>query len=443
MNYRTPSTCLSVVMVLAFCAADAEATDGHYLHGVGATNSAMGGAGTAAPQDLLAAFYLNPAGLMAFEGTRVDLGFELFRPEVTTASRAGAGAGGSTTSRTAYLPLPALGWSRRLDSQPIVVGVGAFAAGGFGVNYPTDLTNPVLAPRPVGFGQTFSEFQLLKIVPSLAFAPSEKLWLGVALNLDWAILSADPLPTVSPDFDPGPDLTPGTADDRAFYPRATAADPAWGLGFQAGLIYKATDQISLGAAYTSTQRFQDFEFTSVHANPNLPDFGTNRDLTFALDAPAVVAAGIAVAPTPALSLLGDVRYILYERTQGFSESGFDPTGAVLGLGWQNILVLALGAEIQATDAIALRAGFNHSENPVPDSLTMFSLPAPAILQDHLTVGLGVRPTNSFEISVGYYHVFKTSVTGSILTPAGAIPGTSVTMEAYENSFLLQFSFGMK
>ena len=44
----------------------ARATDGHFLHGIGAVNSAMGGAGVAAPQDVLTAFYLNPAGLMAF-----------------------------------------------------------------------------------------------------------------------------------------------------------------------------------------------------------------------------------------------------------------------------------------------------------------------------------------------------------------------------------------
>jgi long-chain fatty acid transport protein len=401
----------------------------------------MGGAGTAAPRDLLGAFFLNPAGLMAFDGTRVDVSFELFRPEATTSSSAGPGGSGTTASGTAYIPLPALGWSRRIEGQPVVLGLGAFAAGGFGVNYPSEPTNPIFAPRPTGFGQAYSQFQLLKFTPAVAVAPSEKLWLGFALNVDWGILSADPLPTASPDVDPGPDGTPGTPDDRVFYPRATAADPAWGFGFQAGVIYRPSATVSLGAAYTSKQRFQDFEFTSVHENPNLPNFGSPRTLTFSLDAPAVVAGGIAMSPLSALSLLGDVRYILYESADGFSESGFDETGAVRGLGWRNILVLALGAEYRASTAIALRGGYNRSQNPIPEELTMFNIPAPAILKDHLTLGIGVRPTKGFEISAAYYHAFKTDVEGPIVQPPGPIPGTSVAMEAYENSFLLQFSFG--
>ena len=50
----------------------ARATDGHFLHGVGAVNNAMGGAGVAAPVSILGTFYLNPAGLIAFDGLRVD-----------------------------------------------------------------------------------------------------------------------------------------------------------------------------------------------------------------------------------------------------------------------------------------------------------------------------------------------------------------------------------
>ena len=78
----------------------AHATDGHFLHGIGAINSAMGGAGVAAPQDVLTAFYLNPAGLMAFRGTRADLSFEMFKPDRSLASSAGPmlPAGKVTTS---------------------------------------------------------------------------------------------------------------------------------------------------------------------------------------------------------------------------------------------------------------------------------------------------------------------------------------------------------
>ena len=59
----------------------ARATDGHFLHGVGAVNNAMGGAGVAAPVSILGTFYLNPAGLIAFDGLRVEFSFEMFKPD--------------------------------------------------------------------------------------------------------------------------------------------------------------------------------------------------------------------------------------------------------------------------------------------------------------------------------------------------------------------------
>ena len=64
----------------ASMAPPAAATDGHFLHGVGAINSSMGGVGIAMPRDVLVAFYTNPAGLMAFDATRADFSFEMFKP---------------------------------------------------------------------------------------------------------------------------------------------------------------------------------------------------------------------------------------------------------------------------------------------------------------------------------------------------------------------------
>ncbi|KPJ79599.1 MAG: hypothetical protein AMS19_10830, partial [Gemmatimonas sp. SG8_23] len=73
----------------------------------------------------------------------------------------------------------------------------------------------------------------MKISPTLAFQVTDALVLGASMNLDWASLSVDPMPVARPAVDPG--------SGTAYYSRATATDGAFGFGFQAGLLYDATD----------------------------------------------------------------------------------------------------------------------------------------------------------------------------------------------------------
>mgnify|MGYP002064911642 CR=1 FL=1 len=189
----------------------ARATDGHFLHGVGAVNNAMGGAGVAAPVSILGTFYLNPAGLIAFDGLRVEFSFEMFKPDRTVASGVGPFTG-STVSKSEFTPIPAMGFSYKINDK-WAVGLGGLGIGGFGVDYQQDSTNPVLGPRPLGFGQVFSSYSLLKFTPAVAFAPSDKISLGLSANVAWVTLTVDPAPFASP-YEPRHDLRKETDDDQ-------------------------------------------------------------------------------------------------------------------------------------------------------------------------------------------------------------------------------------
>lgn len=430
---------LIVTAALLAVSRPAGATDGHFLHGVGAINSAMGGVAVARSTSILGAFFVNPAGLAEFNGTRVELGFELFRPDRTVSSAMGT-YGGSTTSSSEVTPIPAFGWSRALKGDRVVVGLAGIGAGGFGVDYHTDPTNPILMPRPVGFGQVFSSFQMMKIIPAVAIRATSKLRVGFAANVDWASLAVDPMPIASPAVDPGPDGVPNTADDRAFYSSATDADGAFGAGLQAGLQYAVTPSLSLGVSYVSPQWFQNFEFGAVYENPNRPDFNMPRTITFGMDVPAVYGAGLAYSPSARLTAGVDAKYITYASTRGFEESGFAPDGAVRGFGWQNIWSFATGIELRPTTKVAARVGYNYSGNPIPDSLTMFNMSAPAVVQHHATLGLGYQLVDGFGVDLAYYRAFKHSISGPFQSMSGAVPSSSVTSSLSENSFLIGFSY---
>lgn len=143
---------------------------------------------------------------------------------------------GSTTSDADWTPIPAFGFSTKLLNG-VVIGLSGLGIGGFGVNYAADASNPILMPAPNGFGQVYSNFQLMKISPAVAWNATDKLRIGFAANIDRQLLAVTPMPIAAPDYDPGVDLTPGTLDDRSFYPSAAAADAVFGFGFQAGRQY--------------------------------------------------------------------------------------------------------------------------------------------------------------------------------------------------------------
>jgi long-chain fatty acid transport protein len=178
-------------------------------------------------------------------------------------------------------------------------------------------------------------------------------------------------------------------------------------------------------------------------NPNIMGqgaqngYGTPRTFSFAMDVPAVYAAGVALTPTDALSLSGDVRYIAYSSTAGFDKEGFDQTGAVQGFGWDDILVFASGIQYQAHEAVRIRGGYNYSQNPIAEDVAAFNIPAPAVVQHHLTLGLGVAPAAWMTIDAAYYRAFENSVTGDLVTPLATV-GTTSSLS--EDSFLVQFTF---
>ncbi len=424
-------------LILSIGSGSAFATDGHFLHGVGAINSAMGGASVATSQDTLGAIFNNPATLTGIGPSRFDFSFELFQPERSVESSAG-GPSGKTVSENNFVPIPAFGLVHRPEGSRVSHGLGILAIAGFGVDYPQDSSNPILAPPPAGFGHVFSNYQLMKISPSMAYTLSPAVSLGFALNFDWASLGIEPMPIAAPDCSAGP---------TCYYPSASNQIGAYGFGFQLGMRYRVSDQITAGAAYTSTQHFQDFRWNTVHANPALGNFGQSERVSFRLDVPQVVGVGVSWEPQPdlpdrqaGLLVVADARWINYADTEGFDRQGFNPDGSVKGFGWDNIWVFGTGVQYRPIDSLALRTGYNYSQNPIPDELSFFNIPAPALTQHHLTGGVGLDLSPRAQLNLAYYHAFENSGTGPMQSGSGPIVGTSVKNSLSEDAGLIEMSY---
>ena len=125
-----PIRLIGLGFLLSGLSMEAYATNGFIMHGYGKTDQ-MAGAGTAHPQDAIAAAS-NPAG-MAWVGTRFDAGLMAFIPPrgVDTSDSfffGGATPSGGIDSERNYFPIPQIGFAYQMDELS-TFGYSVYGAG--------------------------------------------------------------------------------------------------------------------------------------------------------------------------------------------------------------------------------------------------------------------------------------------------------------------------
>jgi long-chain fatty acid transport protein len=418
--------------------ASASQAQGLVLTSVGPVNRSMGGASVAAPLDATGALYWNVATLSGLPGSELDGGLELLyaRSRLSSAVAPGAfGPGtpttplaGSTNGDNGVFPMPSIAWSYRPDDSPLTLGFGAFAIGGFGVNYPADLGNPILSPRPphgLGFGAINSELLIIEMAPAASYHITDHLAVGIGPTVCMAKLTLDPAFFASPDDANG--------DGFSTFPSATHARIHWGAGFQAGVYYTTDSQWGFGASLRSPQWFETFRF---HATDEI---GQPRTLKLRFDYPLIASIGASYSGFERLLLALDTRYVDYHNAKAFGPANFDATGAGTGLGWRSVFVVAAGAQYQLTECLFVRAGYSFNTNPIPDAVSSVNLESSPVYQHVAYLGASYRLTKDCTLSVSYLHTFDNSITGPVLTRQGPVPGTSVTNEIVTDGLTMGFS----
>ena len=130
--------------------------------------------------------------------------------------------------------LPSFGLVYLPDDPAWAFGLGLFSVGGFGVDYPASIDNPILAKPPYGVGQgsVYSNYQVLEIVPTAAYRVTDRLSVGFAPTLALSLLQLNPGLIEAPSIGP---------DGTVSYPALTNTRYAFGGGFQVGVYYSLDD----------------------------------------------------------------------------------------------------------------------------------------------------------------------------------------------------------
>lgn len=407
------------------------ATDGHFLHGAGAVNEAMGGADTGLCLDATGSIAWNPACAARFFGRRLELNGTIFTPwrslsSTVQANAFGPGMPGATLSGTtvskrdmSFMPGFAFIYHRLGSANSYHVGM--LAVSGFGVDYAqnTDFSNPILtpqAPNGFGFGRIRSNYMLVTIPMGVSRQLSERLAVGFSAVPSLSMLQVIPAPFAAP-------VTGGST--MPYYPSAGNNAPAFGAGFNAGVHY-AFEKVSLGVSYRSPVWFRDFTWKRKDLA------GVLDTLKFQMNLPQVISIGTGISPAKNTRIGVDARWLNYANTAGFDKAGYNPDGSVAGFGWNNIWAIGGGIQQKVSKSTRIMGGYNYSGNPVPARYTFFNTPAPAIVQHHVSGGIA-QNVGKWDVNLTYYHAFENSITGPWISGQGAIPGTSVTSKMSENS----------
>lgn len=406
-----------LISILLMSAVFALAQTGHVLQGNSATNFSMGGIATGQALDPAGVLNWNPAGITAFDNTRLSISAGLFfsTPEVSSTVPTQEGPFSGLTSDdkgNSVIPTVAAVFGKA-DSKHRF-GVHAFGVSGFGVDYPMSNNNPITLPQQNGgFGHVYSNYQLMQVGVTYAYKITDQLSIGLAPIFNYSSLEVKPNPLSSP-------------SPMLGYPESDKAS-ALGYGFQAGLYFASESGFKAGASYKSTQFFGDLSLDNTYL-----DGSTAPTVDFNLDFPAIYSAGLGYS-NDLIDLGVDYRYIDYANTDGFSTTGWTPTFGVAGFGWKSISVISAGLQLKAIPNLPVRLGYTYSQNPIKSEAAFFSTSAPAIIQNAVQIGLGYNAGERFAINLGYHYGFKGESSGPLLNPMfangenpyGAIPNSEV------------------
>jgi long-chain fatty acid transport protein len=412
---RNPVLAITALALLAL-AAPAFATNGYFSLGYGTPYKGMAGAGQALHLNTLASA-TNPATIAFVKG--YDVSLALFNPnrEYTVTGNPSGYPGtfglapGSYESDSKAFVMPAMAGAWHL-SNGFHLGLAIYGNGGMNTDWP----NPVFGQAPAGVNlmQAF-------IAPSFTWELAKDHAIGVSPILGWQSFEAKGLSAFSMFSSNPAKLT------------NNGADTATGFGARVGYHGHFGEYLGVGASYQTKIAMGEFDdYAGLFAGQG--DF----------DVPATWTVGIAVFPAKGWSVAADVQQIYYSEVGSVGNPMLPnlmqaPLGADggAGFGWDDVTVVKLGLQWEASPSWTFRAGYAHCTQPVQESEVLFNILAPGVVQNHATLGVSKLLSPKSAVHVALTRAFSTKVTGA--NPLEA-PGQQ-TIELKMDQWELELGWG--
>ena len=360
-----------------------------------ARGNAMGTEVTADPASP-SVLYNNAAGMTELEGTQIEAGATFIRPSQTVQTTTAAGTENNDADSKWWTP-PHVYATHQFNDK-VWTGIGIFSRYGLGVEYDDDWAGRYNCQK--------ATIQSIDVNPSVAFKLLDNLSLAAGLRAEWFEFELDKaIPTGTPFEDP----------DLQFHMKGDS----WGIGYNLGAYYKATDWLAFGLAYDSEVE-QEVEGDYDTSHPLLNGGDGSGDVT----TPGILRFGTSVKATDKLTVNAGVIYTMWSSYDELAIK-FDPAllgshaDSVTEKDWNDVFRYQIGAEYALSEAWALRAGYIYDETPDPDAHVDYIVPG----NDRNLVSLGVGyKKGDFSCDLSYTYLMILDRDIAARPEEGVLPG---------------------
>ena len=423
---------LTLVLLLTVFLSGNYFASGFQINEHGAKAMSLAGAFTALANDA-SAVQFNPAALIYLSGTQISFGSTYIRP-----SGSFEGPSPATTKsdlKNKYFTPINFYITHKINDDMAI---------GFGVNNPFGLGTEWEEGWVGRYNAVKTEIRVFNFTPVFSYKLSDQLSIGVGANIAYsdveirrAIANPPLLPGGIPD---GKIELEG--DDLAF-------------GFNLSILYRASDQWSVGASYKHELAFEyEGDITSTPPDLPAPYDPVEAQLAAAypkgtatapLTAPSVFTVGAAYEATDNLTLSSDFQYTMWSSYDELRINFEDGTSSASIRDYENSFIIRLGAEYKLSDSFALRGGFLFDKNPIKDERVDFTLPDNDRYGFNLGFGYKISESITFDLAYLLLIFPEREITNSkeyIANPYAAPTPLNGTYNPSANLIGANFSFNL-
>lgn len=367
-------------------------------------------AGSAVVAEDASTIFFNPAGLTYLKHSEMAAGLQFIFPKSdftnNGSSLPAALGGGAITGKNddagKEAIVPNFYYAHKFNDQTFA-GIGINAPFGLVTEYDDDWVGRYHAIK--------SDLKTININPSFAFKATDKLSLGVGVNLQYIDLEL----TQAVDFGAacakaavGACATPQGFDGKA---KLTADD--WSWGYNLGLLFQATEATRLGLSYRSKVSHHltgDGKWTvpnnaAVQAVAAAGGF-TNSSISGDVDLPESASFAIHHQINNKWAIMADATWTRWDRFQDLTINS--APGNRLNSSkeekWDNSMRYGLGLSYTYNPKWSFRGGVAYDETPVPDKQHRTAR-IPDNDRKWVSVGASYQWKENLIIDASYSHLF--------------------------------------